>query len=115
VPVWVQRPATSWSAAGTRTQAHDNLVGIHPAPDLVRDDAKKIKKMEAIDVILVDRKDSPIVTLSFAKPAGLMMPQRRGQQLGYRMRGADGCALHRRSGDLLPLFRRHSSLFSVHR
>jgi hypothetical protein len=27
-----QRPATSWPAAGTRTQAHDTLVGIHPDP-----------------------------------------------------------------------------------
>ena len=81
------------------------------APDLVGEDAKK---MEAIDVVLVDRKDFLVVAFSFAKPAGLMMPQRRSQQFGYRLRGADGGVLHRRNGDLLPLFRCHSSLFSVH-
>src|SRR2546429_4887313 len=39
-PIWGTRSAinrsatscTSWPAAGTRTQAHDNLVGIHPDP-----------------------------------------------------------------------------------
>ena len=78
------------------------------AADLVGDDAEK---MEAIDVILIDRQDFPVVAFSFGKSAGLVMPQRRGQQLGNPNRG---CALPCRNGDLLPLFRRHSSLFSIH-
>src|SRR5262245_25208417 len=88
-------------------QVHCHLV----AADLVGDEAKK---MEAIDVILIDREDFPVVAFSFGKSAGLMMPHRRGQQLGNLMRGVDGRAGRRRKGDLLPLFRRHPSLFSVH-
>jgi hypothetical protein len=78
------------------------------AADLVGDDAKK---MEAIDVILIDREDFPVVAFSCSKLAGLMMPLPRGQQLGNPNRG---CALRCRNGDLLPLFRCHSSLFSIH-
>src|SRR5215831_7901781 len=88
-------------------QVHCHLV----AADLLGDEAKK---MEAIDVILIDREDFPVVAFSCSKLAGLMMPLRRGQQLGNPNREVDGCALRRRKGDLLPLFRRHSSLFSVH-
>src|SRR5262249_55787388 len=87
-------------------QVHCHVV----AAELVGDDAKK---MEAIDVILIDRQDFPVVAFSFGKSAGLVMPQRRGQQLGNLMRGVDGCAGRRSNGDLL-LFRRYSSLFSVH-
>jgi hypothetical protein len=54
------------------------------------------------------------MALSFCKLAGSMMPQRRGQELGNLMRGVEGCSGRRRKGDLLPLFRRYSSLFSVH-
>src|SRR5262245_35446438 len=79
--------------------------------ELVGDDAEK---MEAIGVILIDREDFPVVALSFTKLAGLMMPQRRGQQLGNLMRGVNGRAGRRSNGDLLALFRRHPSLFSVH-
>jgi len=85
-------------------QVHCHVV----AADLVGDDAKK---MEAIDVILIDREDFPVVAFSCSKLAGLMMPLPRGQQLGNPNRG---CALPCRNGDLLPLFRRHSSLFSIH-
>src|SRR5262245_42097212 len=88
-------------------QVHCNVV----AADLVGDDAKK---MEAISMILIDREDFPVVAFSCSKLAGLMMPLPRGQQLGNPNRGADGCALRRRNGDLLSLFGRHSSLFSVH-
>jgi hypothetical protein len=88
-------------------QVHCHLV----AADLVGDEAKK---MEAIDVILIDREDFPVVAFSCSKLTGLMMPLRRGQQLGNPNREAERCALRRRNGDLLPLFRRHSSLFSVH-
>ena len=88
-------------------QVHRHLV----AADLVGDEAKK---MEAIDVILIDREDLPVVAFSCSKLTGLMMPLRRGQQLGNPNREAEGCALRRRNGDLLPLFCRYSSLFSVH-
>src|SRR6516225_10674839 len=88
-------------------QVHCHVV----ASDLVGNDAKK---MEAIDVILIDRKDFPVVAFSCSKLTGLMMPLRRGQPLGNLNREAEGCALRRRNGDLLPLFCRYSSLFSVH-
>src|SRR5262245_22076143 len=87
-------------------QVHCHLV----AADLVGDEAKK---MEAIDVILIDREDFPVVAFSCSKLTGLMMPLRRRQQLGNPNREAQR-ALRRRNGDWLPLFRRHSSLFSVH-
>src|SRR5262249_35637169 len=89
----------------------DQVYCLLAAAELVGDDAKK---MEAISVILIDREDFPIVALSFSKLTGLMMPECRCQQLGNPNRGADGCALRRRSGDLLSLFARHSSLFAVH-
>jgi len=85
-------------------QVHCHVV----AADLVGNDAKK---MEAIDVILIDREDFSVVAFSCSKLTGLMMPLPRGQQLGNPNRG---CALPCRNGDLLPLFRRHSSLFSIH-
>src|SRR5215831_4161978 len=88
-------------------QVHCHVV----AADLVGDEAKK---MEAIDVILIDREDFPVVAFSRSKLTGLMMPVRRGQQLGNPNREAQRCDLRRRNGDWLPLFRRHSSLFSVH-
>ena len=62
----------------------------------------------------IDREDFPVMALSFCKLAGLMVPQRRGQELGNLMRGVEGCAERRRRRGLLPLFRRYSSLFSVH-
>src|SRR5262245_33435215 len=88
-------------------QVHCHVV----AADLVGDDAKK---MEAISMILIDREDFPVVAFGFGKSAGLMITQRRSQQLGNLMRGVDGRAGRRSNGDLLPVFRRYSSLFSVH-
>src|SRR5262249_12191374 len=89
----------------------DQVYCLLAAAELVGDDAKK---MEAISVILIDREDLSIVALSFTKLTGLMMPYPRCQQLGNLNRGADGCALRRRNGDVLSLFGGHSSLFSVH-
>jgi hypothetical protein len=57
-----------------------------PASDLVGDDAEK---MEAIAVILIDREDRLVVALGFGKPAGLVMSQRRGKQLGNPDRAVD--------------------------
>jgi hypothetical protein len=45
------------------------------AADLVGDEAKK---MEAIDLISIDREDFPVSLLSFCKLAGEMMPLRHG-------------------------------------
>ena len=74
------------------------------AAGLVGDEAKK---MEAIDVILIDREDFPVAAFSFGKSASSMMPQRRFQQLSGVMRQADGYGgRRRRNGDLLSLFRR---------
>ncbi len=73
------------------------------------------KEMEAIDVILIDREDFPVAAFSFGKSAGSMMPQRRVQQLGNLMRGVASCAGRRGMGICSPLFRRHSSLFAIHR
>src|SRR5262249_36365445 len=92
---------------GLANQAYGHVV----AADLVGDESKK---MEAIDVTLIDREDFPVVAFSCSKLTGLMMPLRRGQPLGNLNRGAGGCALRRRKGVLLPFFRPLSSLFSVH-
>src|SRR5215471_12669802 len=75
------------------------------------DDAKK---MEAIDVILIDREDFTVVALCFGKLAGLMMAQRRGQLVGNPTRGAGGRARWRRCGDSRRLLGCSWSLFSLH-
>ena len=85
---------------GVRDQSHVVMEGRDPivqsdrladqvhcqvaAANLVGDDAKK---MEAVEVILIDREDFPVVGFGFCQLAGLMMPLRRGQQLGNRTRG----------------------------
>src|SRR5215475_11664257 len=88
-------------------QVDSNVV----AANLVGDDAKK---MEAIGVILVDGKDFSVVGLCFSKFAGLMMAQRRSQQVSNLNRRVGGCARWRRHGDACPLLGCRSSLFSVH-
>src|SRR5215472_9482276 len=74
------------------------------------DDAKK---MEAIDVILIDRADFSVMALCFGKLAGLMMAQRRGQLVGDSTRGASGRARWRR-WDSRRLRGCSWSLFSLH-
>src|SRR6516165_2042682 len=89
-----------------------NQVDCHVvAADLVCDDAKK---MEAIDVILIDREDFSVMALCLGKLAGLMMAQRRGQLVGNPTPGAGGRARWRRSGDSRPLLGCPWSLFSLH-
>ena len=72
------------------------------------------KKMEAVDVILIDRENFSVLALCLGKPASLMMNQRRGQLIGNPSRGVSAWARWRRGGDSRRMPGCRLSLFSLH-
>jgi hypothetical protein len=51
---------------------------------LLGDHAEKVK---AIEVVLIDSEDLPVIVLGFGQLPGVMMPHRPPQQLGNSNRG----------------------------